>query len=110
MRWVLVVVVLALAACGPTVPDTEDGQKLFVAMCSRCHEVDGRSSPKLRAELGTPDMTTEEWQAAHPTDVIKRTIVHGSKSKKMPAFGAASFSAKQLDALAAHVKTLGARR
>lgn len=106
MKWTVLVV--ALAACGPSVPETEDGQKLFLAMCARCHEADGRSTPKLRAELGTPDMTTATWQAAHPVEVIKQTIVNGSRSKKMPAFGKA-FSSKQLEAIAGHVKTFAPR-
>lgn len=105
VTWVAFVLVAGLAglACGVEVPATEDGPRLFAAMCARCHRADGHGSLELR----TPDMTTAAWQAAHPPDVVRATIVDGSKSKKMPGFGATTFTPRQLEALTAHVKSFG---
>ncbi len=94
---------LGTLACDVQVPATEDGATLFGAMCARCHRPDGHGSTELR----TPDMTLPAWQAVHPPELVRATIVGGSRSKKMPGFGATTFTPRQLDALVGHVKAFG---
>ena len=106
-RWALS---LALAALGcEGAPKTLDGRVLFQAICARCHAPDGSGDPIERARLGVPDMTDPRWQDAHSDADIRRTVVEGSKSKKMPAFGRTAFDEAQLDALARYVRTLRRR-
>ena len=106
--WLLVIALLGLA-CDPGKPRTRDGRVLFQAICARCHGPDGKGDPIERARLGVPDMTDPRWQEARSDAEIVRTIVEGSKSKKMPAFGKTAFDEAQLAALAAYVRSLGRR-
>ena len=98
-----VAVLLGAAGCDVNVPATEDGGRLFAAMCARCHREDGHGN----RELGTPDMTTPAWQGLHPPEIVFATIVGGSRSKKMPGFGPKTFTPRQLEALVGHVKAFG---
>ena len=91
-------------------PKTRDGRVLFQAICARCHAPDGTGDPIERARLGVPNMTDPRWQDDRSDADIRRTIVEGSKSKKMPAFGKSAFDDDQLTALAAYVRTLRRRR
>jgi mono/diheme cytochrome c family protein len=104
--WLLAV--LALWACDERL-DSGDGRTLYVAVCARCHGVDGRGDPIEKQRLGVPDMTDPKWQAARKDDDIHRTIVEGSPSKKMPAFGTTSFRPEQIAALVRYVRELGGR-
>ena len=109
MRAWLVAIVVACLGCEAGAPRTRDGRVLFQAVCARCHAPDGRGDPIERARLGVPDMTDPRWQDARSDADIRRTIVDGSKTKKMPAFGRAAFDEAQLAALAAYVRTLRRR-
>ena len=99
---------VAVLGCAP--PEAQHGggeaagKTLFEQTCARCHAVNGKGDPAAKAQLGVPDMTDPAWQAAHPDDLIKRTVKEGSKSKKMPPFGTI-YSDPQLDAIIAHVRT-----
>jgi cytochrome c oxidase cbb3-type subunit 3 len=103
-RGVIAIILAALASCGDPAPRSSDGKVLFDAICARCHAVDGRGDPVEKARLGVPDMTDPRWQAARTDADIRRTIVEGSKSKKMPAFGHTAFNEAQLAALVAYVR------
>ena len=96
---------LLLAACDPVSRGSLDGAELFNGTCAHCHGQDGTGVPEQVARLGVPNMTDAKWQAAHTDDDIRRTVHKGSKSKKMPAFGAA-FSEAQLGAVIVHVRWL----
>lgn len=99
----LALAVLAFGCADPRLSST-DGKALFEAVCARCHGADGTGDPVEKARLGVPDMTDPRWQASHTDEDIHRTMIEGSKSKKMPAFGKTAFRPEQLDALIRHVR------
>jgi mono/diheme cytochrome c family protein len=110
MRFVPVLALLAAAAaCGRERDTRTGGAALFGATCARCHAADGRGDPTAKATLGVPDMTDPAWQARLTDEDIRRTVREGSRSKKMPPFGAL-YSAAQLEALVAHVRGLARAR
>src|SRR5450432_2777787 len=65
----------------------DEGQQRFEAVCARCHGLDGKGVPAVRAQLGVPDMTDPAWQAHHTDADIHRTVREGSRGKKMPPLG-----------------------
>jgi mono/diheme cytochrome c family protein len=96
------------SACNTGARDL-DGNKLFTDTCARCHGPDGRGEAAARVQLGVPDMTDPRWQAAHTDGDIRRTVVEGSKSKKMPPFGS-FYNDAQLGLLVEQVRARGALR
>lgn len=105
MRGALLAALVAVFGC--KAPGGElDGARLFAQTCARCHGPDGHGDPVARAQLGVPDMTDAAWQARLADGDIRRTVVQGSKSKKMPPFDG-FYDAAQLDALIAHVRSFG---
>ena len=83
----LVVAILAGCDTGPPLGGAPDGPRLFAGICARCHGRDGKGEPVVRARLGVPDMTDPAWQSKLSDADIAHTVRHGSRSKKMPAFG-----------------------
>jgi mono/diheme cytochrome c family protein len=110
VRALRIAVLVACSACSDPRLGSADGKTLFEAVCARCHGFDGRGDPVEKARLGVPDMTDPRWQLARRDEDIQRTIIEGSKSKKMPAFGKTAFRPDQLDALVRHVRALRNRR
>ena len=105
MRAWPLVALLCASACDERL-SSSDGRTLFLAVCARCHGPDGRGDPIEQARLGVPDMTEPAWQAARSDEDIRKTIVEGSKSKKMPAFGTTSFRPEQIEVLVRYVRGL----
>ncbi|MSP17583.1 MAG: cytochrome c [Myxococcales bacterium] len=98
------VLVFVLVACGPSVPSTEDGATLFEYSCARCHGMNGRGEPAMKAQLGVPDMTDPAWQLKFTDEELVRAVRLGSRGGKMPPFGVDTFSPKQLDAIVSYVR------
>jgi len=87
----------------------------YVALCSRCHGLDGRGQPELEAAPATkprPDFTSEAWQRSVTDDRIKKAIVGGGRalgmSEEMPPFGT-FFSDDDLELLVDQVRAFGRR-
>jgi mono/diheme cytochrome c family protein len=85
-----------------------DGAAIFSEVCARCHGPLGVPDEGSVARLGVKPLTSPHVQRQLTDDDIRRQIVDGSQNKQMPAFGGA-LSAEQVDAIVAHVRTLGVR-
>jgi mono/diheme cytochrome c family protein len=99
----MLVVLFAMASCGS--PTSRDGKVLFDQACARCHAVDGTGDPMQIAKLGVPDMTDPKWQAKHTDEDVRKTIIDGSKSRKMPAFND-FYNDEQIREITRHVRSL----
>jgi mono/diheme cytochrome c family protein len=94
---------LGLLATGSAAPDPAARAAAlaeFTNTCARCHNADGSGY----ANLGLPNFTDPQWQAAHPDAERAQVIRHGVTAR-MPAFGAA-LPADEIDALVAYVRGL----
>lgn len=80
-----------------------DGAVLFRRTCVMCHGPDGRADTPMGRRSGVKDLTA----SALGDERIRETIRHGARNAKgaMPAYGA-KFSAAELDALVAFVRSL----
>ena len=96
-----------VAACSRSAPVPErgaDGSALFAQACAKCHAADGRGGLPTVANGPRPvDLTDAEWQRARSDDEVIAAIRHGRGA--MPPF-ADLLTAEQINALAAHVRTL----
>jgi mono/diheme cytochrome c family protein len=111
MKQALVLAVIALlgGACGndagPAMPI--EPAVIYAQMCARCHGVDGKGDPQLRQTMPTlRDFADPEVKARSTTDNLERIIMTGKN--QMPSFGA-QLSGPKIQAVAGHVKRLGAR-
>ena len=86
------ILVLALAAA--------EGKILYDTKCAQCHGKDGVAKP---AGTGSKNFNDPEFQRAWTDDSIAR-ITAGGKGK-MPGYRS-KLSPEQIQAVAAHVKTL----
>lgn len=101
----LVLLVVGAAGCPPD-PSKAAPDKIYPLICAKCHGVDGRGEPAIRAEHATlPDFTSPEFQAKYDADGVRKVIVAGNPNKGMPQFR--DFTPAQLDALVARVKGFG---
>ncbi len=87
MRALLVAMVVALAACGTSLPDDATGEEVYTAVCARCHGADlaGGVGPALGAGTEVSEQ---------PDDYYVQTISRGRG--RMPAFGS-SLTEHQID-------------
>jgi mono/diheme cytochrome c family protein len=99
---------LSLVACGneagPAIP--VNPALLYTQMCARCHGEDGKGDPELKKTMPVRDFTHPEFRARATADDIERVIMTGKN--QMPAFGS-NLSGPKIQAIAGHVKRLGAR-
>lgn len=84
-----------------------DGAAIFSEVCARCHGPEGIPPPSEVARLGVKPLTSPHVQRELSDADIRRQILNGSENKQMPSF-AGALSEAQLDAIIAHVRTLGA--
>ncbi len=74
--------VLALLGTAPAYAGDDAGAKrLWASKCSNCHGDDGKAQTDQGKKLGIHDMTTKDWQAAHPADKIAAALKPGYKVK-----------------------------
>jgi cytochrome c6 len=87
------ILVLAIAA--------SDGKTLYDTKCSQCHGKDGTAKPPGK---GSRNFNDPAFQSASSIDSIAKITAVGKG--KMPAYSS-KLSPEQINAVAAHVKTLG---
>jgi len=88
--------VLAIAA--------SDGKTLYDTKCSQCHGKDGIAKPPGK---GSRNFNDPAFQSASSVDSIAKITSEGKG--KMPAYRS-KLSPEQINAVAAHVKTLGSSK
>jgi len=87
------ILVLAIAA--------SDGKTLYDTKCSQCHGKDGIAKPPGK---GSRNFNDPAFQSASSVDAIAKITAEGKG--KMPGYSS-KLSPEQINAVAAHVKTLG---
>jgi mono/diheme cytochrome c family protein len=86
-----------------------DGARLFAATCARCHGPGGGGGVAAGAGLPPPrNFLDPIFQLARTDDDLRYAITRG-KGPGMPPFGAV-LSAREIEALVAHVRSLDPRR
>lgn len=90
-------------------PDVKTS-RLWKAKCASCHGVDGKGKTETGEKLAIPDMTTAAWQKSVTDAEAKTAILDGFK-RPGKAEGMDPYKDKlepeQVDALIAHVRSLG---
>jgi cytochrome c6 len=79
----------------------EDGKALYESKCALCHGKDGVAKP---AAKGSKNFNDPAFQSATSAEAVAKMIEDGKN--KMPAFKS-KLTPEQIQAVAAHVKTLG---
>src|SRR5665213_2885979 len=69
----------------------------FTNTCSRCHNSDGSGY----ANMGMPNFTDPQWQAAH-SDAERTLVIRNGVTGRMPPFGT-TLSSDEIDALLVYV-------
>jgi cytochrome c6 len=95
----LILVLVAIVAF-PAIA-AEDGKALFEQKCGMCHGKDGVAKP---AGKGSRNFNDPEYQKAVTVEEIAKITEDGKN--KMPGYKS-KLTAEQIQAIAAHVKTLG---
>lgn len=105
--WVGVLVASAVfVGCNRTVAGGKaDGPAIFSQVCASCHGPEGEPNATLKATYGVRDLTSASLHKRLTDEQIRHQVRHGSKDKRMPAFGAA-LSPEQIDAVVRHVRGL----
>ena len=78
----------------------EDGKALYESKCALCHGKDGVAKP---AAKGSKNFNDPAFQSEMSADAIAKMTMDGKN--KMPAFKS-KLTPEQIQAIAAHVKTL----
>lgn len=91
-------------------PLAEKAETTYVAICARCHGVDGRGEPGLELGVPRPDFTSPAWQSQVSDEQVRRIVVDGGAavglSPLMPGWGT-FFSDEELDLLVRKVRRFG---
>ena len=97
----------AAVACHRAAPAAEhapDGPALYAQACAKCHAADGTGGLPMAVNGPRPiDLTDGEWQRSRSDTEIAAAIRRGRGA--MPPF-LDVLSAGQIDAVAAHVRSL----
>jgi len=105
----LLLALLALTGCRDGIAGGRaDGPAIFSEVCARCHGPQGEPDAANIARLGVKPLTSDNVQHKLTDDDIRHQILRGSENKQMPSF-AGALSDAQIDAVIAHVRTLGRR-
>lgn len=90
---------------GPAVP--VDPMAIYSQMCARCHGLDGRGDPAMKAMMPVRDFTDPAFlPAVRSADGIESVIMSGRN--QMPGFGGA-LSMPKIQAVAGLVRRLAVR-
>lgn len=103
MRRLTTLMLLALvpAAVASAAPAADDGKTLYETKCAICHGKNGVAKP---AGKGSRNFDDAAFQASSSIDGIAKVTSEGKG--KMPAYRS-TLTPAQIQAIAAHVKTLG---
>lgn len=93
------VIVLSLATF-PVLAAGPDGKSLYEAKCAMCHGKDGVAKPLAK---GSGNFNDAAWQKANPAEAIEKVATDGKG--KMKGY-AGKLAPEEIQAIAAHVKTL----
>jgi cbb3-type cytochrome c oxidase subunit III len=103
LRRPALVAALAFAVAAPAA--AEEAAKIFARSCAPCHGKAGQPSAVFLKQ-GVKDFTDAAWQKAASDAEIEKTIREGKKGTMMASFEK-QYSAAEIKALAAYVRTLG---
>ena len=96
----LLLLVLLLAGCGPSYPDSPQGR--YMARCARCHELDG-SSATASEQAGRPvDLRTARFQAEYTDLRIRHIMIYGEGKMQ----GVSGISDAEVDSILLYVRAL----
>jgi len=93
--------VTAIASFLAVVVAAADGRVLYETKCAQCHGKDGVAKPPGK---GSQNFNDPAFQSAWTVDAIAKITADGKD--KMPGYRS-KLSPEQIQAVAAHVKTLG---
>jgi mono/diheme cytochrome c family protein len=96
--------VLATAAAAGSAFAADDGKTLYETKCALCHGKNGVAKP---AGKGSRNFDDPAFQAVSSTDAIAKVTSEGKG--KMPAYRS-TLTPGQIQAIAAHIKTLGSTK
>ena len=96
----LMILVLVAFVAFPAIA-AEDGKALYEQKCAMCHGKDGVAKP---AGKGSKNFNDPEYQKTATVEQIAKITEDGKN--KMPGYKS-KLTAEQIQAIAAHVKTLG---
>lgn len=97
----VLVLALAVTFAAGTAPAAEDGKTLYETKCALCHGKEGVAKPPGK---GSRNFNDPQFQSSSSVAAIA-TITSEGKGK-MPAYRS-KLTPEQIQAVAAHVKTLG---
>lgn len=100
MRVVVSALLLSLAVA-PVLAADPDGKGLYEAKCAMCHGKDGVAKPLAK---GSGNFNDAAWQKANPAEAIEKVTTDGKG--KMKGY-AGKLTSEEIQAVAAHVKSLG---
>ena len=89
----------------------EATDRLWGAKCASCHGKDGKGKTRQGEKMKVADMTSPAWQKEFTPDKVKKAIVEGVNREKDGVKQEMKplkdkITPEQVDALAAHVKSL----
>lgn len=106
LRRLALVAALAAPLVAPAV--AEDAAKIFARSCAPCHGKAGEPSAVFLKQ-GVKNFADATWQKATSDAQIEKTIHEGKKGTMMASFEK-QYSAEEIKALAAYVRTLGKKK
>jgi mono/diheme cytochrome c family protein len=81
-------------------------ERTWKAKCAACHGPDGKGDTEQGKKVNVSDMTSKDWQGAHPDDEMAKAIKEGSKkTDKHGEMEAYDLSPDDISKLVAVVRT-----
>lgn len=104
---VAVFLLMLAAGCRPAESQpSAKGKAVFESLCARCHGREGHGGAAVGKAPAPRNFTDPTFQRTRTDAQLREAIVHGRSDGAMPPFGTA-FTDEELDALVAHIRTLG---
>ena len=77
----IILLTVALSACGIASASAADAKELFDKNCASCHGKDGKGQTKMGQKAGVKDYTDAKVQEAMKDDVAFKSVKEGLKDK-----------------------------